>query len=110
MAVSKKKAKVQTPDGYESIHEDNPPKKINRDLTIRLNRIEGQVKGIKSMIERGEYCDDILTQISSVKSAMNAVAKILVENHMRTCVAEKLQHGDEDIIEEFVKTVGRIIR
>ena len=109
MASSKEKVEAQPTDGYGAIHEQKPLEKVNRDLTIRLNRVEGQVKGIKSMIERGEYCDDILTQISSVKSAMNAVAKILVENHMRTCVSEKLQHGDEDIIEEFVKTVGRII-
>ncbi|MCL2227912.1 MAG: metal-sensitive transcriptional regulator [Oscillospiraceae bacterium] len=85
------------------------PDKVNKDLTTRLNRIEGQVKGIKTMIERGDYCDDILTQISSVKAAMNAVAKLLVESHMRTCVAQKLLDGDEDIIEEFVKTVGRIV-
>ena len=85
------------------------PEKVNKDLTSRLNRIEGQVKGIKAMIERGEYCDDILTQISSVRSAMSAVGKVLVESHMRTCVAKKLQSGDEDIIEEFVKTVGRIM-
>ena len=95
-------------EGYET-NAQNRPAKVNKDLTSRLNRIEGQVKGINSMVERGEYCDDILTQISSVKSAMNAVAKILVESHMRTCVAEKLRDGDEDVIEEFVKTVGRIM-
>lgn len=88
----------------------NRPTKVSKDLTTRLNRIEGQVKGINAMIERGEYCDDILTQISSVVSAMNGVAKILVESHMRTCVADKLRDGDEDIIEEFVRTVGRIMK
>jgi len=109
MAFSKGRAEIKTADECEIAHEHKRLEKVNKDLANRLNRVEGQVKGIKSMIERGEYCDDILTQISSVKSAMNAVAKILVESHMRTCVAEKLQHGDEDIIEEFVKTVGRII-
>ena len=109
MASSKDKAKPHVSDRHKTVQEHKSPEKVNKDLTVRLNRVEGQVKGIKSMIERGEYCDDILTQISSVKSAMNAVAKILVENHMRTCVTEKLQQGDEDIIEEFVKTVGRII-
>lgn len=108
MASSKDKAYTQTSEGREAaplMRSD----KVNKDLAIRLNRVEGQVKGIKAMIERGEYCDDILTQISSVKSAMNAVAKILVESHMRTCVTERLQNGDEGIVEEFVKTVGRII-
>jgi len=103
MASSKATQKVDE-------HEHKRSQKVNKDLASRLNRIEGQVKGIKSMIERDEYCDDILTQISAVKSAMNAVAKILVENHMRVCVMEKLQEGDEEIIEEFVKTVGRIIK
>lgn len=83
--------------------------KVTKDLTSRLNRIEGQVKGVKSMIERGEYCDDVLTQISAIKSGMNAVAKVLLENHMRTCVADKLSKGDGDIVEEFIKTVGRML-
>ena len=109
MATSKKQTETHTTVGEDSSHPHQRPEKINKDLASRLNRVEGQVKGIKSMIERGEYCDDILTQISSVRSAMSAVAKILVESHMRTCVTEKLQHGDEDIIEEFIKTVGRII-
>ncbi|MCL2839294.1 MAG: metal-sensitive transcriptional regulator [Defluviitaleaceae bacterium] len=84
--------------------------KIKKDLVTRLNRIEGQVKGVKSMIERGEYCDDVLTQITAVKSGMNAVAKILLESHMRTCVTEKLQDGDEDVVDEFIKTIGRMLK
>jgi len=95
----KEKKKGKTEDYDTKNH--NRSEKINKDLANRLNRVEGQVKGIKAMIERGEYCDDILTQISSAKSALNSVAKILVESHMRTCVSEKLRDGDEDIIEEY---------
>jgi len=84
--------------------------KITNDLMSRLNRIEGQVKGIKSMIERGEYCDDILTQISAVKSGMDSVAKVLLENHIRTCVVTKLRDDDADIVSEFIKTIGRLIK
>ncbi len=83
--------------------------KLDADLISRLNRIEGQVRGIKGMIEKGVYCDDVLTQIAAVQSAMSSVSKLLLESHMRTCVIEKLKAGDRDVIDEFVKTVGRLI-
>jgi len=109
MAISKESASTHTSDVCETTAPHRRPNRINKDLESRLNRVEGQVKGIKSMIARGEYCDDILTQISAVKSAMSAVAKILVESHMRTCVSDKLRDGDDDIIDEFIKTVSRIM-
>ena len=80
-----------------------------KNLTTRLNRIEGQVKGIKAMIERGDYCDDILTQIAAAQSAMSAVAKILLESHMRTCVSRRLKNGDDMVVDELIKTVGRLL-
>ena len=89
---------------------DEKQSKITKDLMSRLNRVEGQVKGVKSMIERGEYCDDVLTQIAAIKSGMDSVAKVLLENHIRTCVTAKLRDGDIDIINEFIKTIGRIIK
>ena len=85
------------------------PDSVTKNLTTRLNRIEGQVKGIKSMIDRGVYCDDILTQIAAVQSAMSSVAKILLESHMRACVAQRLQNGDDTVIDELIKTVGRLL-
>jgi len=85
------------------------PAKINKDLTNRLNRIEGQVKGIKSMIEKDVYCDDVLTQISAVQSALSSVAKVLLQSHMRSCVAQRLKDGDDDVIDELIKTVGRLL-
>jgi len=60
------------------------------------------------MIDREEYCDDVLTQIAAVQSAMSAVAKIIMENHVRTCVANRLAQGDETVIDEFVQTLGRM--
>ena len=74
------------------------PSNVSHALTTRLNRIEGQVRGIKAMIERDEYCDDILTQISSVKSAIDGVAKLLLESHVQTCIAPKLARGDNKYI------------
>ncbi|MCL1786464.1 MAG: metal-sensitive transcriptional regulator [Defluviitaleaceae bacterium] len=80
-----------------------------QNLTTRLNRIEGQVKGIKAMIERGDYCEDVLTQIAAAQSAMSAVAKILLESHMRTCVSRRLKDGDDTVVDELIKTVGRLL-
>ena len=85
------------------------PEEITKNLTTRLNRIEGQINGIKSMIGRGAYCDDILTQISAAQSAMSSVAKILLESHMRACVTRKLKAGDDSVIDELIKTVGRLL-
>ena len=85
------------------------PDKLTKDLANRLNRIEGQVKGVKAMIEKDVYCDDVLTQIAAIQSAMSSVAKILLESHMRSCVAQRLKDGDDEVIGEFVKTVGRLL-
>ena len=86
------------------------PDNINKTLDSRLNRIEGQVRGIKAMIERGEYCDDVLTQIASVQSAMSSVAKILLESHVKTCVAPKLAQGDDAAVDDLIKSVGRLVK
>lgn len=83
--------------------------KAAKDLGQRLNRIEGQVKGIKAMIDRGVYCDDVLTQIAAVQSAMSSVAKILLGSHMRSCVSQRLKDGDDSVVDEFIKTVGRLL-
>ena len=82
--------------------------KLTRNLKSRLNRIEGQVKGVKTMIENDKYCDDILIQISAIQSAMSSVSKLLLENHIRTCVARKLSAGDHSIVDELIKTIGRL--
>ena len=86
------------------------PAKITKDLMSRLNRIEGQVRGIKSMIEKNVYCDDVLTQIAAIQSAMSSVGKILLESHMKSCVSTRIKNGDEEIIEEFIKTVGKLYK
>ncbi|HHU86462.1 MAG: metal-sensitive transcriptional regulator [Pelotomaculaceae bacterium] len=83
--------------------------KIVRELVIRLNRIEGQVRGIKRMIEEGVYCDSVLNQIASVQSALNGAARLLLEKHMKTCIKEQLIAGDDEVINELTKTVFRLI-
>ncbi|MCT4619393.1 MAG: metal-sensitive transcriptional regulator [Marinisporobacter sp.] len=86
------------------------PEKINNALIKRLNRIEGQVRGIKGMIERGVYCDDVLTQIAAVQSAMKGVSKLLLESHMHTCIIDRIKSDDEDVVDEFLKTIERMIK
>jgi CsoR family transcriptional regulator, copper-sensing transcriptional repressor len=82
--------------------------KLKTDLTTRLNRVEGQVRGIKSMIEKDAYCDDVLNQIAAAQAALNSVSKLLLENHLRSCVAEKMKNGDPEIINELLVTIGRL--
>ncbi|MBH5320373.1 metal-sensitive transcriptional regulator [Paenibacillus sp. GSMTC-2017] len=84
--------------------------KTKTSLMNRLNRIEGQVRGIKGLIEKDAYCDDVLNQIASVHSALNGVGKLLVEAHLKSCVIEKIQEGDEDIINEFLTTVNKLMK
>ncbi|MEA4923754.1 MAG: metal-sensitive transcriptional regulator [Syntrophomonadaceae bacterium] len=94
-------------DGERISHHDE---KTIRELVARMNRIEGQVRGIKGMIERHVYCDDILNQMASVQSALHGAAKLLLEKHMRSCVVEQLQAGDDKVIDEVVKTIFKLVK
>jgi DNA-binding FrmR family transcriptional regulator len=81
------------------------------DLLARLNRIEGQVRGIKQMIETDRYCADVLQQIAAVKSGADAIALLLLADHMRGCVATAMTEGDVDTpTDEVVGLVRRLIR
>ena len=71
-----------------------------KDLIQRLNRIEGQVRGIKGMVERDAYCPEILVQVSAVNAALNSFNKVLLANHIRTCVAEDIREGKDETIDE----------
>jgi DNA-binding FrmR family transcriptional regulator len=84
--------------------------KVKKNLVTRLNRIEGQIRGIKALIEKDTYCDDVITQISATQSALNGVGKLLLEGHLRTCVVERIQEGDEEIIDELLVTVQRLMK
>ena len=78
-----------------------------RDLINRLNRIEGQVRGIRKMVESDAYCPDILIQVSA---ALNSFNKVLLGNHIRTCVAEDIRAGKDETIDELVKTLQKLMR
>lgn len=82
---------------------------LKNSLLSRLNRVEGQIRGIKGMVERDAYCDDVLNQMAAAQSALNGAARLLLENHVRSCVAHKIQAGDEGIIDELMTTIGRML-
>lgn len=84
--------------------------KLKSSLVSRLNRIEGQVRGIKGMIEKDTYCDDVLNQISAIQSALSGVGKLLLEGHMKSCVTERLQEGDKEVIDELLITIQKLMK
>ncbi|MDY0323402.1 MAG: metal-sensitive transcriptional regulator [Candidatus Carbobacillus sp.] len=83
---------------------------LRHDLEKRMNRIEGQVRGIKGMIDQGAYCDDILHQITAAQSALSAVARLVLESHIQTCVLPRLKEDDPDILPEFLKTIRAMMK
>ena len=76
----------------------------------RLNRAEGQIRGIRNMIENGAYCDDVVNQIEASRCALHAVQIVLLESHIKNCVVDQLQHGDTDVIEEILKTIKKLTK
>lgn len=94
-------------DGVRKSHHSDEMKKS---LVHRLNRIEGQVRGVKSMIERDTYCDDVLHQIASIESALHSVGRLLLDGHLRSCVVDRLQEGDDDVIDELLVTINKLIK
>ena len=93
-------------DERRSHHSD----RFKAELIARLNRIEGQIRGIKGMIERDTYCDHVLNQISAAQAALNGVGKLLLAGHMRSCVAERIREGDLDVIDELLATMNKLLR
>ncbi len=84
--------------------------KVKQNLVSRLNRIEGQIRGIKGMIEKDTYCDDVITQISATQSALNSVAKLLLEGHMKNCVVDRIQEGDLEVLDEVLVTIQKLMK
>ena len=81
-----------------------------KDLMNRLKRIEGQVRGVEGMLESDCYCTDILIQVSAISSALKSFNKVLLANHMKTCVAEGIRKGDDSVIDEFVTTLQKLMK
>ena len=79
-------------------------------LLRRLSRIEGQVRGIQNMLENDAYCADILVQVAAVNAALNSFNKVLLANHVRTCVADNIRQGNDEVIEELVTLLQKLMR
>lgn len=91
------KTKERTPEEYKSL--------INR-----LNRIEGQIRGIKGMVEKDAYCPDILVQVAAANAALNAFNKELLANHIKSCVANDIRAGKDEVIDELVATLQKLMK
>lgn len=81
-----------------------------KSLLNRLSRIEGQVRGVRKMVESDAYCTDILVQVSAINAALNAFNRELLANHIRTCVADDIRSGKEETIDELVLTLQKLMK
>lgn len=93
-------------DGRSAHHSEG----LKDDMLKRLNRIEGQVRGIQNMIKNDVYCDDVLTQISAVRNALASVSQILFDAHMKSCIAEQIQSGKTEVMDELLVTIKRMLK
>lgn len=81
-----------------------------KDLMNRLKRIEGQVRGIQGMLENDAYCADVLTQVAAVNAALNSFSKVLLAEHVRTCVADNIRAGNDEVIDELAVLLQKLMR
>ena len=81
-----------------------------KDLMNRLSRIEGQIRGIKGMMEKDAYCTDIITQVSAVTAALNSFNKVLLATHMKTCVIQDIKDGKEETIDDLLNTLQKLMK
>jgi DNA-binding FrmR family transcriptional regulator len=79
-------------------------------LINRLSRIEGQVRGVRKMVENDAYCVDILTQVSAIQAALNGFNRELLSNHIRTCVMDDIRNGNDEIVDELVQTLQKLMK
>ena len=81
-----------------------------KDLINRLNRIEGQIRGIKGMVEKDAYCPDIITQVAAANAALNSFNKVLLANHIKTCVTDDIKSGKEETVDELVTLLQKLMK
>ena len=81
-----------------------------KDLIHRLNRIEGQICGIRGMVEKNAYCTDILVQVAAANAALNSFNKVLLANHIKTCVTNDIREGKEETVDELVEVLQKLMK
>lgn len=79
-------------------------------LINRLKRIEGQIRGIRGMVEKNAYCTDIIMQVSAVNAALNAFNKELLSNHIKTCVADDIKAGKDETVDDLLNTLQKLMK
>ena len=89
---------------------NNSSDKLKSDLSLRLKKIEGQIRGVNRMVQDGNYCDDILNQISSIQAALGSARNLILEQHIRTCITRSMEEGDDSIISELMKSLKRMMK
>lgn len=81
-----------------------------RKLMNRLNRVEGQVRGVKKMLEEEQYCVDILTQVSAIQAALNSFNKELLSSHIHSCVVNEIQNGNTEVVDELCESIKKLMK
>jgi CsoR family transcriptional regulator, copper-sensing transcriptional repressor len=92
------------------IHTAHHSEEFKKDMKNRLNRIEGQIRGINRMIQQDVYCDNILNQMAAIQSALVSAGEVLLEAHIKSCIVEQIQNGEVEAVDELMKTIRKLIR
>ncbi len=101
---------LQKEETCESCRKKHRPKEEHRDLINRLNRIEGQIRGIRGMVEKDCYCTDIIVQVAAANAALNGFNKVLLADHIRTCVADGIRAGSDEKVEELLEVLPKLMK
>jgi DNA-binding FrmR family transcriptional regulator len=88
-------------------HREESERKL---LYNRCSRLEGQIRGIKGMIEKDAYCDDILNQIAAAQSALQGLSRVILENHMKSCLITRIQDGELEVVDELLTTIQKMMK
>lgn len=88
---------------------ERTPEEVKK-LMNRLNRIEGQIRGIRGMLDKNAYCPDILAQVAAANAALNAFSKELLSNHIRSCVVNDVRAGNDEVIDELLVTLQKLMK
>lgn len=83
---------------------------LKQSLLSRMKRIEGQVKGVTRMIEQDVYCDNVLHQVSAIRAALDALGKLVLEDHLRGCLVDRIQAGEIEVVDELMVTVKALLK
>ena len=90
-------------------HKERSDEEI-KDLVTRLNRIEGQIRGIHKMIDEGAYCVDVLTQVNAARCSLNSFSKVLLASHIKSCVKDDVKNGSDEKIDELVELLQKMMK